>query len=253
MLPNENSKGCFSLHRFRRRDSLFFSPRGWAPRPPRRRGRVILFTLLDPQEIRHEETDDVVHGVVRPRLVVGDSEARSRKRGNLGDYAQTSTDCNWGCFHWEYVVFDDWPSGKRFALEAHEKYKRRDFEGRRYYRLYIEYRGPGSALEVMAVSPSSYTGWGCDLSIFGRTCNRIHKLTRADRGERRQLILMEMIYGDSREATHDFRFIEVGGNAKKFKEVVLGNHSEYHRIIYRGGRRPNLKVIKVYKNKQNVV
>ena len=182
-------------------------------------------------------------------LWLGDSEARSRKRGHLGDYAQTSTDCDWGCFHWEYVVFDS----KRDARETHEKYKRRYFEGRRYYRLYIEYRGPGSTLEVMAVSPSSYTGWGCGLSIFGRTCNRIHKLTRVNKGKKRQLILMEMIYGDRTEPTHDFRFIEEGGNTKKFKRVVLDNDSEYQRIIYRGGRKPKLKVIKVYKNKQNVV
>ncbi len=186
-------------------------------------------------------------------LWLGDSEARSRKRGNLGDYAQTSTDCDWGCFHWEYVVFGDRPSGKHFALETHEEYKRRYFKGRRYYRLYIEYRGPGSTLEVMAVSPSSYTGWGCDLSILGKTCNRIHKLTRVNKGNKRQLILMEMIYGDRTESTHDFRFIEEGRDAKKFKRVALDNDSEYQRIIYRGGRKPNLKVIKVYKNKQNVV
>lgn len=186
-------------------------------------------------------------------LWLGDSEARSRKRGNLGDYAQTSTDCDWGCFHWEYIVFEDRRPSKRFALETHEEYKRRYFKGRRrYYRLYIEYRGPGSALEVMAVSPSSYTGWGCDLSILGRTCNRIHKLTRVNKGNKRQLILMEMIYGDRTESTHDFRFIEEGGDAKKFKKVALDNDSEYQRIIFRGGRNSNLKVIKVYKNRQNV-
>ena len=122
------------------------------------------------------------------------------------EFKQVSKKCNYGCFYYGYS-------------NGHDGCRSLAFRGHRFRAFYLANEGP-SALSVMAVSPEWYTGWGCDLSVWGKTCNRIGKL------ESGQTIFMEMIYGDYADgARYDFRFVDEQGVEVKYYDVALGTNS----------------------------
>ena len=138
-------------------------------------------------------------------------------------YHQTSDDCEWGCFHWGYI------GDRRYEVENVGR-----FDGHPY-RVFTVRNESSNTLSVMSVSPSSYTGWGCGSSMWGRICNRLHRLEPGRR------IIMAMMYGDRAGAVEfDFRFRDDAGNEYKFDDVLLSRTWDWnHRIrvpkvIYRG-------------------
>ena len=159
---------------------------------------------------------------------LGASEAGSARRSQTGAaFRQVTKGCKWGCFYFGYV-------DTNYNLR-----NRRLLHGKRFRAFYVENRGP-HALTVMSVAPSSYKGWGCDLAIYGKICNRIGRL------ERGQRIVMEMIYGEEPDATaYDFRFIDAAGEQKKFYKILLSPHA-IPTIVYSSssrGREPSIRII----------
>ena len=124
---------------------------------------------------------------------------------------QVSKNCNWGCVHVWYVDIND--------ERAHTRLPWKRFRGKdgRFHRAH-NLKTRDVSLREMAVSPSSYLGWGCDLAIKRKTCNRIRGLPD------HRKIFVQMLYGDEPDAAkYDFRFEDVRGRVKKFKDVDMGS------------------------------
>ena len=152
---------------------------------------------------------------------VGLAEAQCFKH----EFKQVTDGCEYGCFYYHRSNGSD---GCRML----------NYNGYRFKAFYLTNRGP-RALAVMAVSPHSYYGWGCDVSIWGRTCNRIGRL------ESGETIFMEMIYGDEPNAgLFDFRFVDAADVSIKVHDVALPAR-RIPTIVYRSssrGRDPSMTI-----------
>ncbi len=148
-------------------------------------------------------------------LCLDASEAARDRRGRPRppDVKQVSKNCNWGCVHVWYVDINDESAHTRFPWV---RFRGKDGRFHRAHRFYLKTRDV--SLRVMAVAPSSYLGWGCGRAILGKTCNRIRGLPA------HRKIFVQMLYGDEPDAArYDFRFVDVRGRAKKFKDVDMGS------------------------------
>ena len=141
-------------------------------------------------------------------LCLGASEA-----ARSPDVKQVSKNCKWGCVHVWYVDINDESAHTRLPWV---RFRGEDGRFHRAHRFYLKTRDV--SLRVMAVSPSSYLGWGCDWWAKGKTCNRIRGLPD------HRKIFVQMLYGDEPHAArYDFRFVDVRDKAKKFKDVDMGS------------------------------
>ena len=167
-------------------------------------------------------------------LCLGASEA-----ARPPDVKQVSKNCKWGCVHVWHVDINDESAHTRLPWV---RFRGEDGRFHRAHRFYLKTRDV--SLRVMAVSPSSYLGWGCGRAILGKTCSRIRGLPD------HRKIFVQMLYGDKPYAArYDFRFVDVRGRAKKFKDVDMGSWGTRNRrpptLQYHGsGKYSTLKAVK---------
>ena len=160
-------------------------------------------------------------------------DRNERSQHSLVFRTMRGNNCDYGCVYGRWVdenynlgrVFND----KRMRFKSKSMTRSVPL-----HRFYLKSRGR-RRIEVLAIAPSSYSGWGCGTVIGSgwspRRCNRIPS-SGLGSGQR---IVMEMLYSDSvMENKYDFCFIDTGGNERKFKRVKLDRYGTTPTLVYKG-------------------